>query len=175
MSKSWLSTRFSGNSKDLQRNKIPELELALEGRVTEHHRFLPRATLRSWTVLGDKQWTERHIALAHLAVQSFLSALKTSGKQTGFTMKNNDLAALHQRLPLGDEQSVRSCGGPCTPCVSHAQAQRERSEPRRRSLRSHQYKPGPVVLGPAARTPGTPSAKITRVSRHVTLIAAFSS
>jgi hypothetical protein len=163
----------TGNSKDLQRNKIPELELALEGRVTEHHRSLLRATLRSWTVLGDKQWTERHIALAHLAVRSFLSALKTSG--AGFAMKNNDLSALPSALAARRRAKRAVMRWPRTPCVSHPQAQRERSEPRRRSLRSHQYKLGPVVLGPAARTPGTPNAKITRVSWHVTLIAAFSS
>jgi hypothetical protein len=29
-------------SKGLLRNKIPELKLALEGRMTEHHRFLLR-------------------------------------------------------------------------------------------------------------------------------------
>ena len=29
-------------SKGLLRNKIPELRLALEGRMTEHHRFLLR-------------------------------------------------------------------------------------------------------------------------------------
>ena len=29
-------------SKGLLRNKIPELQLALEGRMTEHHRFLLR-------------------------------------------------------------------------------------------------------------------------------------
>ena len=36
------STRLAEMSKGLLRNKIPELKLALEGRVTEHHRFLLR-------------------------------------------------------------------------------------------------------------------------------------
>jgi transposase len=34
------SARLAEMSKGLLRNKIPELKLALEGRVTEHHRFL---------------------------------------------------------------------------------------------------------------------------------------
>lgn len=33
------------------RNKIPELRLALEGKVTGHHRFLLRAFLDEWEVL----------------------------------------------------------------------------------------------------------------------------
>jgi len=36
------SARLAEMSKGLLRNKIPELQLALEGRVTEHHRFLLR-------------------------------------------------------------------------------------------------------------------------------------
>jgi transposase len=36
------SARLAELSKGLLRNKIPELKLALEGRVTEHHRFLLR-------------------------------------------------------------------------------------------------------------------------------------
>jgi transposase len=36
------STRLAEMSKGLLRNKIPELKLALEGRMTEHHRFLLR-------------------------------------------------------------------------------------------------------------------------------------
>src|SRR5262250_1581478 len=36
------SARLAEMSKGLLRNKIPELKLALEGRVTEHHRFLLR-------------------------------------------------------------------------------------------------------------------------------------
>src|ERR1700732_2457385 len=36
------SARLAEMSKGLLRNKIPELELALQGRVTEHHRFLLR-------------------------------------------------------------------------------------------------------------------------------------
>lgn len=36
------STRLAELSKGLLRNKIPELKLALEGHVTEHHRFLLR-------------------------------------------------------------------------------------------------------------------------------------
>jgi transposase len=35
-------TRLAEMSKGLLRNKIPELKLALEGRMTEHHRFLLR-------------------------------------------------------------------------------------------------------------------------------------
>ena len=34
------SARLADMSKGLLRNKIPELKLALEGRMTEHHRFL---------------------------------------------------------------------------------------------------------------------------------------
>jgi len=34
--------RLAELSKGLLRNKIPELKLALEGRMTEHHRFLLR-------------------------------------------------------------------------------------------------------------------------------------
>src|SRR5256885_5369530 len=34
------SAQLAEMSKGLLRNKIPELKLALEGRVTEHHRFL---------------------------------------------------------------------------------------------------------------------------------------
>jgi transposase len=37
-----VATRLAELSKGLLRNKIPELQLALEGRVTEHHRFLLR-------------------------------------------------------------------------------------------------------------------------------------
>jgi hypothetical protein len=164
----------SGNSKDLQRNKIPELELALEGRVTENHRFLPRATLRSWTVLGEKQWTERHIVLAHLAVQSFLSALKTSGKQTGFTMKNKI-----SRLCISACRSATSkaCGHAVAPALL-AFHMLKRNENDRNLGADHfdhiSISRVPVVLGPTARTPGTPSVKITQVSWHVTLIAAFS-
>src|SRR6202047_2478260 len=36
------AARLAEMSKGLLRNKIPELELALQGRVTEHHRFLLR-------------------------------------------------------------------------------------------------------------------------------------
>jgi len=36
------SARLAEMSKGLLRNKIPELKLALEGRMTEHHRFLLR-------------------------------------------------------------------------------------------------------------------------------------
>jgi transposase len=36
------SSRLAEMSKGLLRNKIPELQLALEGRMTEHHRFLLR-------------------------------------------------------------------------------------------------------------------------------------
>jgi transposase len=36
------SSRLSEMSKGLLRNKMPELKLALEGRMTEHHRFLLR-------------------------------------------------------------------------------------------------------------------------------------
>jgi transposase len=36
------ATRLAEMSKGLLRNKIPELKLALEGRMTEHHRFLLR-------------------------------------------------------------------------------------------------------------------------------------
>ena len=36
------SARLAEMSKGLLRNKIPELQLALEGRMTEHHRFLLR-------------------------------------------------------------------------------------------------------------------------------------
>src|SRR5207245_5204710 len=39
------SARLAEMSKGLLRNKIPELKLALEGRITEHHRFLLRALL----------------------------------------------------------------------------------------------------------------------------------
>ena len=41
------AARLAELSKGLLRNKIPELKLALEGRVTEHHRFLLPAALRS--------------------------------------------------------------------------------------------------------------------------------
>ncbi len=40
------SARLAEMSKGLLRNKIPELKLALEGRMTEHHRFLLRQHLR---------------------------------------------------------------------------------------------------------------------------------
>ena len=36
------SARLTEMAKGLLRNKIPELQLALEGRMTEHHRFLLR-------------------------------------------------------------------------------------------------------------------------------------
>ena len=36
------AVRLAEMSKGLLRNKIPELKLALEGRMTEHHRFLLR-------------------------------------------------------------------------------------------------------------------------------------
>jgi hypothetical protein len=36
------SERLAELSKGLLRNKIPELKLALEGRMTAHHRFLLR-------------------------------------------------------------------------------------------------------------------------------------
>jgi len=36
------------------RGKIPELQLALEGRVREHHRFLLREFLDEWTALGTR-------------------------------------------------------------------------------------------------------------------------
>jgi transposase len=36
------AARLAEMSKGLLRNKIPELKLALEGRMTEHHRFLLR-------------------------------------------------------------------------------------------------------------------------------------
>ena len=39
------SERLAEMSKGLLRNKIPELQLALEGRVTDHHRFLLRQLL----------------------------------------------------------------------------------------------------------------------------------
>ena len=39
------SARLAEMSKGLLRNKIPELKLALQGRVTEHHRFLLRQLL----------------------------------------------------------------------------------------------------------------------------------
>jgi transposase len=39
------SERLAEMSKGLLRNKIPELRLALEGRVTDHHRFLLRQLL----------------------------------------------------------------------------------------------------------------------------------
>lgn len=39
------SAVLAGMSKGLLRNKIPELQLALQGRVTEHHRFLLREML----------------------------------------------------------------------------------------------------------------------------------
>ena len=36
------AARLAELSKGLLRNKIPELKLALQGRMTEHHRFLLR-------------------------------------------------------------------------------------------------------------------------------------
>src|SRR5436305_15045635 len=39
------AARLAELSKGLLRNKIPELKLALEGRMTEHHRFLLRQLL----------------------------------------------------------------------------------------------------------------------------------
>ncbi len=35
-----MPVKLAGLSKGLLRNKIPDLQLALEGRVTEHHRFM---------------------------------------------------------------------------------------------------------------------------------------
>jgi len=49
------------------RNKIPELTLALEGRITDHHRFMLKTLYRHWVYLGElvDEMTERIETLLH--------------------------------------------------------------------------------------------------------------
>jgi len=98
------------------RKKIPELCVALEGRIRDHPRFLPAQHLASGAGLcpGNNESAGKRkrgkTRKGSLGLRRALSQAAWAASRTKATY----LAARHHRRPLGEERNARSSPTTCS-------------------------------------------------------------
>src|SRR6266436_422550 len=129
------SQRLAEMSKGLLRNKIPELKLALEGRVTAHHRFLLRELLdHLYFVESKMQRVEQEVAERLGPFQSEVARLCTIPGVDRVTAWGllAEIGLSMKQFP--DAQHLASWAGLCPGQSRERRQAQERKDPQREPM-----------------------------------------